>query len=1126
MEDHSETTEETPQYDDEGNLISPKVAVPTDPMRVLSFVKKPLVDHSEITFEEASILPESEREVEKDGSPSKRAAAKNLKSWISRLTTFDQPDEDEKQAINQVLGTYGSVRAFLNDLDETKLTNKKLRFREQRFATEPLLRRRRVDMLSPSLLRVLVVALQNELSASLDLIQHCALHEHPLLFIDSSSTSTSTLRNKRITQQPRDQQDLDVLLASGVTGITPVRTSVADLSLRQRDLVESGLREQNRLLRQQVMRLQSCLTSLPWANITTGIQGSPRIGSGFHESGYPSSTSNNNNGIRSHSGSPEPPRGYSPQKVMQQHQQHLHKQLEDPMELLKERLSLCAQQIEKLQHELMRTQSELARTEATVNCQLDIEAKLIEEKAKVMRTNCQLGTFCLKVLHECKPKLAESIVRKESLEGWLEKHPGKDYDVKQEKMERNEKERQQKEDYQDDQQNLKRNKKMKGGNGSRNKSSHNNNNKDVSTMTDPVSSSSSNYSRRNQPESSYDDGLGEEDDAFDSDDNNLSRNTSKNSTPRNRKGSGGSSGRNKRIRPMSSSASQPGNNNRLPDGRRRQTMRRPQTADAKRNKSPNKKSRSILKTKNSSSSSSKTSMSSVASLASTTTNGGRTITLSSPTNNKEDRSTNDLYKSRRLPGIITPLDLSRAVGIDPFSVPSKMEDHRPKDHHSRNKKKLHPDHPTKAMQKPVLFADNIPHSARILRVPNDSTDTGNNNTSNNNSISMTSRSDDNSTSPTKKRDSRKNITTTTNTTGKYSQKYSSPAAAAGGDLVVPKEVVPFLKPVVVKYDRVLRQIFSHFAQTQARPVGSQGLFEEIAQWTTSLTHATFFKILSHFLVVPKLMNKKHAFALLIGTTRMLPFPMFIARLLDVSQLIAPRLFVLSDVASVEMLQDMFIACAEREGLLGNRTQVINNTAAAAAAAAAAKDSNSMSIVNNSRTDTGTNETGSGEETVDIDLEKEKVRAYYSQNLNRIPPISAKSLVAFFMEDAARKWKVLFRQEKILRAIIPENGDGAWGWHDLRSYWWDRCSLSKEAVSSGTRAELMAAFNLPNILPVRHVSPKKRKQMRRNNTEAGGSSGSSGESVLTPERHATAFDLLIDFMVQTELPSTLKGSRRK
>jgi hypothetical protein len=207
-----------------------------------------------------------------------------------------------------------------------------------------------------------------------------------------------------------------------------------------------------------------------------------------------------------------------------------------------------------------------------------------------------------------------------------------------------------------------------------------------------------------------------------------------------------------------------------------------------------------------------------------------------------------------------------------------------------------------------------------------------------------------------------------------------------------------------------------------------------------------------------------------------------------------------------MLQSMYIECAEKEGLLGRgvpasqqieeengKTTIVNGDVL---------QSDSMDEVNTA--------------VRDAENEKKKIRTYYRNNLNRIHPISAKVLVSYFMET--NKWKILFRNEKTLRAIVPENGDGVWGWHDLRSYWWDKCSLSKEAVSSGNRADLMAAFNLPNILPVRHVSPKKRKQMKRK--------GSEGDPSMTPDREAIAFDLLIDFMVQTELPSVLNGSRRK
>ena len=41
----------------------------------------------------------------------------------------------------------------------------------------------------------------------------------------------------------------------------------------------------------------------------------------------------------------------------------------------------------------------------------------------------------------------------------------------------------------------------------------------------------------------------------------------------------------------------------------------------------------------------------------------------------------------------------------------------------------------------------------------------------------------------------------------------------------------------------------------------------------------------------------------------------IARLLDVAKMLSPRLFVLSDVASVELLEQSFLECAKRENLL-------------------------------------------------------------------------------------------------------------------------------------------------------------------------------------------------------------------
>ena len=641
----------------------------------LSFSTKPLVDHSSTAFTNASLLPPSEREVEADGSPSKRAAAKNLKSWIGRLTTFDHPDEDEKHAINQVLGTYGSVRSILDDMDDTKRTNKKLRFREQRFAHDPLLRRRRVDMLSPSLLRVLVVALQNELSASVDLIHSCALEKHPLL-----KNSELFRAGGRRSNQPRDQQDLDRLLASGIAGITPVKSSVADLSGRQRDLIESGLREQNRLLRSQVMRLQSCLTSLPWAEVTTGIHESPRIGTGFQESGYPAGR-----GGSSPSRSPtRSPLRKSMSKGSASKNNNNNNNNSDPIETLKERLSLCAQQIEKMQHELMRTQSELQRTEATVNAQLDIEAKLIEEKAKVMRTNAQLGTFVMKILHECKPKLAQGIVQRKDLVGWLEAHPGKeDYDAVEEDRVRQEQLANASANsvggtaltVEETLRQRRQHKQHKHRRGSNTGNTGNTGHKGVQTrdagcLTNhtgdilPPAASSRTRTRRSSPAESEEEDMFDEEDEYGGEDGDQrdqrdhgDRGDRRDHSPRRSE----SDRRTPRRRPTSS-ASQPGGvrdsrGGRMSDGGTRRS-RRPQTADAKRGnrsrRSPTK--RRVQQTPDQN----KTGVASDASLAHTTRH--------TPLANQDDAGGERMYKSSRLPGIVTPLDLSRAVGIDPLRV--------------------------------------------------------------------------------------------------------------------------------------------------------------------------------------------------------------------------------------------------------------------------------------------------------------------------------------------------------------------------------------------------------------------------------------------------------------------------
>ena len=135
------------------------------------------------------------------------------------------------------------------------------------------------------------------------------------------------------------------------------------------------------------------------------------------------------------------------------------------------------------------------------------------------------------------------------------------------------------------------------------------------------------------------------------------------------------------------------------------------------------------------------------------------------------------------------------------------------------------------------------------------------------------------------------------------------------DPVIPPDVAEAITPVVMKFDRVLRQIFTHFARTQSKPIGSKNLFAEIARWTSNLTHASFYKVLKHYKVVPKLCTKKDAFNLLMGTNRELLYADFLARLVDIANISMKRLYVLADANSIAYLEKAFLALARNLNLL-------------------------------------------------------------------------------------------------------------------------------------------------------------------------------------------------------------------
>ncbi|SPR01898.1 unnamed protein product (mitochondrion) [Plasmodiophora brassicae] len=84
------------------------------------------------------------------------------------------------EALARCLDGYNSLDDLLAEMERLRATNERLALREKRFEHDPLLKRRRLRECSPDLLRALVVALQNELSAARTMISQLSDTRHPL----------------------------------------------------------------------------------------------------------------------------------------------------------------------------------------------------------------------------------------------------------------------------------------------------------------------------------------------------------------------------------------------------------------------------------------------------------------------------------------------------------------------------------------------------------------------------------------------------------------------------------------------------------------------------------------------------------------------------------------------------------------------------------------------------------------------------------------------------------------------------------------------------------------------------------------------------------------------------------
>ena len=86
-----------------------------------------------------------------------------LKKRILSLET----NEELADAVKQ----FGNVGELLEDNKRLRAENQKLRAREQRFLADPLLRRRQLNSMSREQLQTLIICLQNELSASRNVLE-------------------------------------------------------------------------------------------------------------------------------------------------------------------------------------------------------------------------------------------------------------------------------------------------------------------------------------------------------------------------------------------------------------------------------------------------------------------------------------------------------------------------------------------------------------------------------------------------------------------------------------------------------------------------------------------------------------------------------------------------------------------------------------------------------------------------------------------------------------------------------------------------------------------------------------------------------------------------------------------
>ena len=289
----------------------------------------------------------------------------------------------------------------------------KLKLREQRFAVDPLLRRRPLKELPPEFTRVLVASLQNELSALRSVLNSANCTCHPML---------SSLLPE---YEAAKKQNLDVLFAS----VTPqVCDGVAPFVQQTRRTKRRGgganggassvfppgpkarqierLRHEAEVAKEHVSRLEASLRSI--TKIAKDSDVVAAMGLAEREQDQER---------KGQEGRKDVDNGEGEGKLSSTEERHNASASRADERERAIRVLTMQEHNSSLANQLAAAHQTIRRKEATIQGQLEIERDLVEQKRRLVVQNVQLGTLLMSSLKDLFPNVYGTIV-----EGWQDQN--------------------------------------------------------------------------------------------------------------------------------------------------------------------------------------------------------------------------------------------------------------------------------------------------------------------------------------------------------------------------------------------------------------------------------------------------------------------------------------------------------------------------------------------------------------------------------------------------------------------------------------------------------------------------------------------------------------------------------